>query len=141
MSNTQDMNNYRPLLASIERALVDRQQEVELGAFRFRYLKRGEELDSEDGTARALQSGIFIRLLAYRAGAFVGGRWAYLGQSSDIAALLEPYLTPLAERDRQELHVQLAAATAIGVDRRWHTGGEQANEEGVANRERQHQRA
>ena len=109
LNNTQ--SNVR-LMTSLRRALVDRREVVEVGDFKFRFQKRGEDFEDDGMQMRALYSGLFAKFPVTSGREVVDGRWIHLGSTDDMDILMEPYL-PKTEKERDMLQVGLGFNAAL----------------------------
>ena len=101
------------LMFSMRRALVERRQIVEIGASRFRFLRRNEEFDEGEVTYQALASGVFMYCDRSSPGGALSGVWLHLGSSDDLEALLASHLKPMTAQDMEALRITISANAAL----------------------------
>jgi hypothetical protein len=115
------------LLTAIRRALTERRQVVDIGAYSFRFQLKSEEFDDGDFCIRALESGIFVKCPTERSGVAVDGSWVHLGSSDHLEAMVGHYVSPLSPAQRDAVRINLTAnavlqsmATERAASRRLH---------------------
>lgn len=104
-------------IVAMRRALVERREVVEVGDFKFRFLRRGESFEEGDQTIEALKTGVFAYFRATSGGVEIPGRWLHHGSSDDLEVQIPPYLRGMSAKDIETLHVNLSANAALNAMR------------------------
>lgn len=101
------------LLFTMRRALVERRQTVELGAFKFRFLRCGEHFSDGNASYEALQTGVFAYFSASSGGAEVSGRWVHHGSSDDLEAIVSHYTKGMSAGELDKVGSIIQADSAL----------------------------
>lgn len=110
----QDLAESRAgLMTTLRHALVERRDQVEFGSVAARFQRAGETFEDAGKVMLALETGIYLKLPAYRGNVRVDDQWLFHGASDHLEAIVTPHIESLSVLDLQALRVSISAGAAL----------------------------